>query len=243
MVGSSISIASTNTILNGIVADSIREMADEVLIKKKNVRDVIKETLKAHSRIIFNGNNYSEEWKKEAEKRKLPITSSFVESIKSFVDPHTIEVMERNGIYSKIELESIAQIYYENYSKSINIEARTMIDMASKQYIPSIMKFMNNLAETINNIKKASDKIDISVTEKLLIDISKILSEAKQAVDNLKAKIHLAELEKVIIKKAMFYRKEIFPIMESLRRPIDELELLVDSNLWPVPSYGEMMFK
>jgi glutamine synthetase len=243
MVGSSVSIASVNTILNGIVADSIREMTDEIIKNKKTIRDVIKETLKAHSRIIFNGNNYTEEWKKEAEKRKLPITSSFIESIKALVDPHTIELMKRNEIYTKVELESCAEIYYDNYSKTINIEAKTMIDMASKQYIPSVMKYMNNLAETINNMKTASDKVDTSVVEKTLTDISKLLSEAKQALEKLKLKINEAEDNKDVAKKAMFYRKEIIPIMEDLRKPIDELELLVDSNLWPVPSYGALMFK
>ena len=243
MVGSSVSIASTNTILNGIVADSIREMTDEVVKNKKSIRDVIKETLKAHSRIIFNGNNYTEEWKKEAEKRKLPIASSFIESIKALIDPHTIELMKRNEIYSKTELESCAEIYYDNYSKTINIEAKTMIEMASKQYIPSIMKYMNNLANTINIFKKASDKVDISVIEKSLIDISKLLSEAKQALENLKKKITETEEIKDGVKKAMFYRNEIIPIMEALRKPIDELELLVESNFWPVPSYGSLMFE
>ena len=243
MVGSSVSIASVNTILNGIVANSIREMTDEIVKNKKTIRDVIKETLKAHSRIIFNGNNYTEEWKKEAEKRKLPITSSFIESIKALVDPKTIELMKRNEIYSKVELESCAEIYYDNYSKTINIEAKTMIDMASKQYIPSVIKYMNNLAQTINNMKTASDKVDVSVVEKTLTDISKLLSEAKQALENLKIKVNEAEDNKDVVKKAMFYRKEIIPIMENLRKPIDELELLVDSNLWPVPSYGALMFK
>ena len=243
MVGSSVSIASTNTVLNGIVADSIREMTDEVVKNKKSVRDVIKETLKAHSRIIFNGNNYTEEWKKEAERRKLPIASSFIESIKALTDPHTIELMKRNEIYSKIELESCADIYYDNYSKTINIEAKTMIEMASKQYIPAIIKYMNNLAETINNIKKASDKVDISVIEKSLIDVSKLLSEAKEALEKLKIKISETEEIKDGVKKAMSYRKEIIPIMEALRKPIDELELIVDSNYWPVPSYGSLMFK
>ena len=243
MVGSSVSIASTNTILNAIVADSIREMTNEVVEKKKSIREVIKETLKAHSRIIFNGNNYSEAWKKEAEKRKLPNCISFIESIKSLTDPHTLELMKRNEIYSKIELESCADIYYDNYSKTVNIEAKTMIEMASKQYIPSIVKYMNNLAETINNVKKASDKVDISVIEQSLIDISKLLSETKQALEKLKTKLSLALNEKDIVKKAMFYLKEIIPVMEALRRPIDELELLIDSNLWPVPSYGSLMLK
>ena len=243
MVGSSVSIAYTNTFLNGIVADSIREMTDEVVKNKKSIRDVIKDNLKAHSRVIFNGNNYTEEWKKEAEKRKLPIAASFIESIKALVDPHTIELMKRNDIYSKVELESCAEIFYDNYSKTINIEAKTMIEMASKQYIPSIIKYMNNLAETINNLKKASDKVDVSVVEQSLIEVSKLLSEAKQALDNLQKKLIETEGIKECVKKAMFYRKEVVPIMEALRKPIDELELLVDSNLWPVPSYGAMLFK
>ena len=243
MVGSSISIAFTNTILNGIVADSIREMTNEVLNNKKSIRDVIKETLKAHSRIIFNGNNYSEDWKKEAEKRNLPNATCFIESIKALTDPHTIEVMERNGIYSKIELESCAEIYYGKYSKISNIEATTMIEMASKQYIPAVIKYMNDLAKTIKNIKKASDKVDISVTEQLLIETSTLLSEAKNALENLKVKVKNAENETDRIKKASIYRYEIIPVMDDLRRPIDKLELLVDSDLWPVPSYGDIMMK
>ena len=151
--------------------------------------------------------------------------------------------MKRNEIYSKIELQSCADIYYDNYSKTVNIEAKTMIEMASKQYIPSIVKYMNNLAETINNVKKASDKVDISVIEQSLIDISKLLSETKQALEKLKTKLALAVNEKDVVKKAMYYLKEIIPVMEALRRPIDELELLIDSNLWPVPSYGSLMLK
>ena len=244
MVGSSISIASTNTILNGIVANSIKEMADEILINKKEIKDVIKETLKAHSRIIFNGNNYSEEWKKEAERRKLPTSSSFVESIKSFIDPHTLEIMEKHGIYTRNELKSCADIYYDKYAKTIDIEAKTMIDMASKQYIPCVIKFMNNLAQTINNMNQAMNgKADNSVTEKILSDTSSLLSKAKEALENLKKKLKEVEAEKDGTKKAILYRKEIIPIMEDLRRPIDELELLVDSSLWPVPYYGDLMFK
>ena len=243
MVGSSLSIASVNTILNAIMADSIREMTDEVLINKKSVDDVIKETLKAHSRIIFNGNNYSEEWVEEAKKRNLPNSSCFIESIKALIDPHTIEVMERNGVYSKNELESCADIYYDNYCKVCNIEAKTMIDMASKQYIPSVMKYMNNLAQTLANIKQASDKVDISVTEKILIDTSNLLTETKEALEKLKVNLDLAEKEHDGIKKAIFYRNKIIENMEDLRRPIDKLELLVDLNLWPVPSYGELMLK
>lgn len=244
MVGSSISIASTNTILNGIVANSIKEMADEIIINKKEIKEVIKETLKAHSRIIFNGNNYSEEWKKEAERRKLPISTSFVESIKSLIDPHTLEIMEKNGIYTRNELKSCAEIYYDKYAKTIDIEAKTMIEMASKQYIPCVIKFMNNLAQTINNMNQAMNgKADNSVTEKILSDTSSLLSKAKEALENLKKKLKEVEVEKDGTKKAMLYRKEIIPIMEDLRGPIDELELLVDSNLWPVPYYGDLMFK
>ena len=118
-----------------------------------------------------------------------------------------------------------------------------MIQMASKKYIPCVMKYMNNLSKTIKNIKDASDKVDVSVTEKILIDTSTLLSEAKIALEELKEKVNLADKEKDQVKKAMFYRKEIVPKMEDLRRPIDKLELLVDSNLWPVPTYAALMFK
>ena len=218
-------------------------MSDEVIINKKNVKDVIKNTLKVHSRIIFNGNNYSEEWKKEAQKRGLPIANSFVESIKSLIDPHTIEVMQTNGIYSKVELESFAEINYDNYSKTINIEAKTMMDMVAKKYIPCVIKYMNHLAETINNIKKASSSVDLSVIEKLLDDTSKLLVKAKKDLEILKEKTSLAQMKPKGMEKAMFYRNEIVSVMEKLRNHIDGLELLVDSNIWPVPSYGELMYK
>lgn len=242
MVGSSISIACTNIMLNGTVADAIRQMTDEVVINKKNVRDVIKETLTAHQRIIFNGNNYTEEWKKEAKRRGLPNAASFAESIKALIDPHTIEVMARNNIYQKSELESRAEIYYDNYAKTINIEANTMIEMASKQYIPAVIKYMNNLAKTINNMKQASNLADTSIIEKMLNDTSVLLLEAKDALEALKEKVAIAETKPQGAKKAMYYRKEVFTIMGNLRYPIDKLELIVDSNIWPVPSYGELMF-
>ncbi|MBP5446177.1 MAG: glutamine synthetase III [Acholeplasmatales bacterium] len=242
MVGSSESIACTNIMLNGIVADSIREMTDEVVINKKNVREVIKETLTKHQRIIFNGNNYTEEWKKEAKKRGLPNAVSFVDSIKALIDPHTIEVMDRNKIYTKTELESRAEIYYGVYAKTINIEAMTMIEMASKQYIPAVIKYMDKLSETIVNVKQASNSADTTVIEKLLNDTSILLLEAKEALENLKEKVAIAETKPEGVKRALFYRKEVFTIMGALRYPIDKLELLVDADLWPVPSYGDLMF-
>ena len=242
MVGSSVSIACTNIMLNGVVADAIRQMTDEVLINKKEVREVIKETLTAHQRIIFNGNNYTEEWKKEAKRRGLPCATSFAESIKALVDPHTIEVMERNNIYQKSELESRAEIYYDNYAKTVNIEANTMIEMASKQYIPVVIRYMNNLAKTINNMKQASNSASTSSLEKMLNDTSVLLLEAKEELENLKEKVSIAETKPAGIKKAMYYRKEVFTIMGALRYPIDKLEVLVDDALWPVPSYGELMY-
>lgn len=242
MVGSSISIACTNIMLNGTVADAIHQMTDEVVNNKKDVREVIKETLTKHQRILFNGNNYTEEWKKEAKKRGLPCATSFAESIKALIDPHTIEVMERNNIYQKSELESRAEIYYDNYSKTVNIEANTMIEMASKQYIPAVIKYMNNLAKTINNMKNASSAALTLDLEKVLNDTSVLLKEAMDALDALKEKVAIAETKPNGVKKAMYYRKEVFTIMGNLRYPIDKLELIVDSNIWPVPSYGELMF-
>ena len=159
-------------------------------------------------------------------------------------DPSKRKDYFERGIYTRNELKSCADIYYDKYAKTIDIEAKTMIDMASKQYIPCAIKFMNNLAQTINNMNQAMNgKADNSVTEKILSDTSSLLSKAKEALENLKKKLKEEEAEKDGTKKAILYRKEIIPIMEDLRRPIDELELLVDSSLWPVPYYGDLMFK
>lgn len=245
MVGSSMSIAGPNTVLNTIVADALGEIADE-LEKADNfdlaVHDLIKKTVTEHQRIIFNGNGYSDEWVAEAERRGLPNLRSLVEAIPSLVSEKAITLFEKHKVFSKAELFSRAEIEYETYSKTINIEAKTMIEMANKLYIPAVIKFATNLAESINKIKAVSPSIDVSVQEDLLKETSDLLAKAKAAVNALSNYVAEAA-QKEGKEQAVYFKQIVFPAMEMLRTPIDALELIVDKEIWPVPTYGDLLFE
>ena len=246
MVASSMSIAGANTVLNAIVADVLQDMAD-ILEKAsdfdKAVNDLIQTTLKEHQKVIFNGNGYSDEWVAEAEKRGLPNVKTMVDATASLLEPKTIAMFERQSVLSKVELESRAEINYEAYAKAINIEAKTMIEMASKQYIPSIIKYTTSLAESINSIKAACANADISVQEELLVKCSSLLAKAQSALLKLKEVDATAATVAEGKEQAEYFRDVVFNAMTDLREPIDELEMLVDKEFWPVPTYGDMLFE
>ena len=245
MVGSSLSVADPNIALNTIVADVLCDMADELEQAEDfdtAVRDLIKRTITEHQRIIFSGDGYSEEWVQEAERRGLPNAKTFVDAIPAFTDEATIALFERHKVYSRAELESRAEINYEAYTKAINIEAKTMIDMANKLYIPAVIKYVTKLAGSINEIKAACDGIDVSVQTELLTEASSLLAAAKKST---------TELAQALIGKAAIsggkeqaeYSKDvIIPAMNALRKPIDTLEGIVDKETWPVPSYTDLLF-
>ena len=244
MVGSNDSVASPNTTLNAIVAEAFCEAADE-LEKAEDfetaVHDMIKKYFYEHQRIIFNGDGYADSWVKEAEKRGLPNIRSMVDAAESLPTDKSIELFEKFGIYTKTELESRREITYEIYSKCINIEAKTMIDMASKQYIPAVMKYTKELADTILAVKEAG--ADTSVQASILSDISAKLIEAKKALDNLKDETLKAEKIKNEKDKAYAFKDKVKPAMDALRNPVDTLETMVDKQAWPVPSYAELIFE
>ncbi len=246
MVASSMSIAGPNTMLNAAVADVLQDMADKLETAEDfdtAVDEVIYETLKAHQRVIFNGNGYSDEWIEEAEKRGLPNVRTMVDATGSLTDEKSIQMFERQHVYTRTELESRAEINYEAYAKAINIEAKTMIKMASKQYIPSVIHYVTSLADSINSITAACPETDVSVQRSLLAECSTLLAQARKALDALKdadAKAGSIEEGK---KQAEFFRDVIFPAMTALRTPIDALENLVDKDYWPVPAYGDMLFE
>ena len=246
MVASSMSIAGANTVLNAIVADVLQDMADELEKASdfdKAVDCLIQTTLKEHQEVIFNGNGYADDWIAEAEKRGLPNVKTMVDATASLVDPKTVTMFERQNVFSKVELESRAEINYEAYAKAINIEAKTMIEMAAKQYIPSIIKYTTSLADSINSIKTACSAADISVQEDLLIKCSSLLASAKDALLKLKeAETTAAEITEGK-EQAEYFKDIVFAAMNELRAPIDELEMLVDKEFWPVPTYGDMLFE
>ena len=246
MVGSSDSIASPNTVLNTIVAEAFKEAAD-MLEKAEDfdmaVHDFIKETLAAHKRIIFYGNGYSDEWVAEAERRGLPNIRSMVDAIPALTTDNAVKLFEAFGVFTKAELESRSEVEYENYSKAINIEARTMYDMASKSIIPAVIKYTTQLASSIAAVKGVCQEADVSTQTKLLIETSKLLAEIKTALARLlevTEKAAAAEGGKV---QALVYHSQVVPAMEALRAPVDQLEMIVDKELWPMPSYGDLIFE
>ncbi|MCQ5201105.1 glutamine synthetase III [Mordavella massiliensis] len=244
MVGSRDSVAGSNIVLNTIVADAFSQACD-VLEKaddfEKAVHDLIKQYATEHYRIVFNGNGYSDEWVKEAERRGLPNIRSMVDAIPALVTEETISLFEKFHVFTRAELESRAEIKYENYAKAINIEARTMIDMASKQIIPAIIKYTRSLADTVNSVREAG--VDPQVQADLLKEITVLLGQTKEALDVLKKVTEEAAAMEEGESQARYYYDSVFPAMEELRRPVDELEMIVDKEAWPMPSYGDLLFE
>ena len=244
MVGSRDSIASPNIVLNTIVAEAFADACD-ILEKADDfdlaVHDLIKEYLTENQRIIFNGNGYSDAWVAEAERRGLPNIKSMVEAIPAITTDKAVELFERFSVFTKAELESRAEIQYEAYAKAINIEARTMIDMASKQFLPAFIKYTKTLADTVNAVKAAG--VDASVQTETLKEVSALMAETKAALDNLvKTTADAAAKEEGEV-QATYYHTEVVPAMDALRAPVDKLEMIVDKEAWPMPSYGDLIFE
>ena len=246
MVASSLSVAGANTVLNTIVADVFEQMADELEQAEDfnlAVHDMIKKTLSEHQRIIFNGNGYAEEWVEEAERRGLPNKRTMVDAIPSLLDPKTIEMFKRQRVFSKAELESRAEIHYEAYSKAVNIEAKTMEEMVSRQYIPAVIHYTTELATSLNAVRQAWAQADVSVQTELLEQVSALLAETKQALTDLQQAEREANAKPEGAEMAIAFKESVIPAMAALRAPIDKLETLVDKRLWPVPTYGDLLFE
>ena len=244
MVGSRDSIANANIVLNTIVAEAFADACD-ILEKADDfelaVHDLIKEYMIESDKVVFNGNGYSDEWVVEAERRGLPNIKSMVESIPAITTDKAVALFERFNVFTKPELESRAEIEYEAYAKAINIEARTMIDMASKQFVPAVMKYTKQLADTVIAVKEAG--ADTEVQSEALVEVSALLKETKDALLALeKVTDEAAEKEEGEV-QATYYHSEVVPAMAALRAPVDKLEMIVDKEAWPMPSYGDLIFE
>ena len=244
MVGSRDSVASPNIVLNTIVAEAFADACD-VLEKADDfdlaVHDLIKKYAIENQRIVFNGDGYSEAWVEEAERRGLPNIRSMVEAIPAMVTDKAISLFERFGVFTKAELESRAEIQYETYAKAINIEARTMIDMTSKQFLPAFIKYTKTLADTVNAVMAAG--ADASVQKESLDKVTVLMKETKEALDVLVRLTDEAAAKEEGAVQANFYHSDVFPAMEALRAPVDKLEMVVDKEAWPMPSYGDLIFE
>lgn len=244
MVGSRDSVANSNIVLNTIVAEAFADTCDVLEQAEdfdKAVHDLIKEYAIENQRIIFNGNGYSEEWIKEAKRRGLPNIKSMVEAIPAIVSEKTVALFERFHVFTRAELESRAEIQYEAYAKAINIEARTMIDMASKQFIPAFIGYTKTLADTVIAVRDAGS--DAEVQSEILKEVSVHLKETRDALRMLEEVTEHASSMQEGPEQAHYYYEKVMPAMEALRAPVDKMEMIVDKEVWPMPSYGDLMFE
>ncbi len=261
MVGSRDSIAQANIVLNTIVADAFKDACDRLeaaleeaaLNEAENHRSkdeifdeavhaLITQYAEEHHKIVFNGNGYSNEWVAEARRRGLPNIKSMVDAIPALTTKKSIELFEKFNVFTEVELRARAEIQYEAYAKVINIEARTMIEMASKRLIPSVIKYAAELAKSINEIK-AVGGVPVNVQLNLLERVSALLEEAQKALDKLKKRTAAAVAMPQGRDQAVFYYENVTDVMEALRKPIDELEMIVDKEMWPYPSYADLLFE
>ena len=248
MLGSNESIACANVFLNTAVAEELSQFAD-VLEKSKDfngdLHELILKTIKEHKRIIFNGNGYDDSWVKEAEKRGLLNLRSTPEALLHTLDEKNVKLFEKFGVYSKVELESRNEIHNENYSKIINIEAETMLEMAKKDILPCASKFASKLAKTINLKKSACSECDCSYEAEMLKKVSAITSSIYAKTSALEKTVLDARIladKGDSSKTALFYREKVFAAMGELRAVADELEVITPKELWPFPSYGDLLY-
>mgnify|MGYP000083100771 CR=1 FL=1 len=246
MVGSQDSVAQANIVLNTIVAEAFSEACD-VLEKADDfelaVHDLIKEYAVEHQRIVFNGNGYSDEWVEEAAKRGLPNIKSMVDAIPAYTAPESVAAFEKFGVFTKPELESRVEIEYETYAKTINIEAKAMIDIAGKQIIPAVIKYTTELGQSLATVKTACADADVSTQTELLKETSALLAETKAALTKLQEVTEQGGKMEEGRAQAAYYRDTVKTVMDELRAPVDKLEMIVDKDLWPMPSYGDLIFE
>ena len=244
MVASSASISGPSVVLNTIVAEALDEIATRLEKAQDIHREttaIIRDTMKEHGRIIFNGNNYSDEWVKEAERRGLPNISSTVEALKTFTDKKSVNLFKKYKVLSKSELHARYEIYLEQYIKQINIEANASLDMVRTLYIPAVIPFVKELAETIEKLEAVNVSADVQ--RKLLKQASGLLELAYHNNEKLAIEQKKAHGITDNFKRAEAFRDAVLATMNDLRKDIDALETIVPRKLWPVPTYADLLFK
>ncbi|MDR2656163.1 MAG: glutamine synthetase III [Oscillospiraceae bacterium] len=242
MPGSSASIADCNTVLNAIAAEAFAQFAD-TLEKAEDfsgaVKALIKKELVAHRRVIYNGNNYSSEWPEIAASRGLPNLKNTVEALPSYLEEKNIALLDKHGIFTPVEVKSRYEIYVEAYIKTINIEALTVLDIASKDIVPAVFAYQKDLAELIG-VKKPLG-VSVKAEESVLVKVAALSDELAGKIDILQKAVDGAEGEGIEL--AVYYRDRVFTGMAAVREVADKLELLVGEKYWPFPTYGDLLYK
>jgi glutamine synthetase len=230
-------------VLNTIVAEVLSEIADD-LEKAKNVKTAAQKVLQniatKHRRIIFNGDNYTDEWVEDAEKRGLSNIRSTVASLETIMDKENVALFKKHRVLTEAELHARTEILLEAYSMSINIEARTMLDIAKRQILPACIRFSSSLGDAVCSVSNAG--VDAKPQKELLKDVCSMIATMKMNISQLEKAASKASKVADTIKQAKLYRDEVIPVMETLRVVADQLETVVDADLWPIPTYAEMLF-
>ena len=246
MVGSEDSIGEPNIVLNTIVAEAFSDACD-VLEKADDfdtaLHDLIHQLAADHQRIVFNGNGYSDEWVKEAELRGLPNITNMLDAIPALTTDKTVQMYERFHVFTKSELDSRAEIEYEIYAKKRNIEAKTMVDIIRKQVIPAVIKYTTVIADSITSVSNACPEADVSTQTALLTEVSAQLKNTRESLQSLEIDLERTGDFSDEKARAFYFRDTVLPDMKGLRTPVDKLEMLVDKEYWPMPSYGDMIFE
>jgi glutamine synthetase len=245
MLGSSFSISGPNIVINTIIAESLKQFADKLEGSKDFTADLeklLQETAKKHKRIVFNGNNYSDEWVEEANKRSLPNIPNTPEALKELVTKEAVDLFVGHKVFTEKELHSRYEIMVEQYVKTLNIEALTMIDMAKQSIIPAATSFVTEVAQSISAVAAVSGKIDVSAQTELLEELSTHLSSMNRNVKALEKALDDALNISEIDKQAAAFRENVFAVMLELRADGDALEKIVSADFWPLPTYSEMLF-
>ena len=243
MLGSADSISCTNTIMNTIVAQELCEFADKLEQAEdfdKALKELLIQTIKEHKAIIFNGNGYSDEWLEEAARRGLPNLVSTVDALPHYMDPQNIAMFEKFHVYTKEEIASRTDILLENYSKVINIEAMTMLDMTKKKLLPAAMEYGKKICDTA--IAKKQLGLDASAETKLAADLDSNTAKMYEAMQALESKVNAAKEIGDVLECAKAYRSQVFSAMSDLRTYADQLEMLVSAEDWPLPPYSDLLF-
>ncbi|MDD6794767.1 MAG: glutamine synthetase III [Clostridiaceae bacterium] len=246
MLGSTASISCTNIMLNTMVAEELRQFADKLEGAKdfeSSLKDLLKTVIKEHKRIIFNGNGYEDEWIEEAEKRGLLNLKTTVDALPYYIKDKNIELFERHHIFTKTEMHSRYEILLEEYSKVINIEGLTTVDMVRKQILPAVTSFMKDLSDTIISKKAVGLSASCDMEKGTLTQVSTLANKLYEEVEKLNTLLGKASEYEDAFENANFFKSQIVPAMEATRAASDGLEVLVGSKYWPIPSYSDLIFR
>lgn len=244
MLGSAFSVAGPNIVLNTAVAEVLREFADLLEVSEDFTGDLtklIQRTIREHKRIIFNGNNYSEEWVLEAKNRGLSNLKTTVDALPAFIAPKSIELFTRHHVFTETEIHSRYEILLENYSKTLNIEALTLIDMVKKGIIPACISYQNEVMQLLGS-KKAHNGYDYTLEDQLAGKLSRLSASLVKKLEALESALLEAKSHSDALSAARFYRDKVFVVMTELRLVIDELETVIAKKYWPYPTYAEILY-